>query len=92
MRLGCNILIGTDGSRIPGDGHWRLIMFSVRQKREIADKIQNRKDFELYHELTHPRSKELIQYFKNWLEKLGVSEEAYQEYKKRLMLNEVEIM
>lgn len=49
MRLGCNILIGTDGSRIPGDGHWRLIMFSVRQKREIADKIQK-----VLRETNHP--------------------------------------
>lgn len=47
----------------------------------IADKIQNRKDFELYHLGTHPRSNELDQYFKNWLEKLGISEETYQKFK-----------
>lgn len=50
----------------------------------IADKIQNYKDFELYHKGTHPRSKELDQYFKNWLEKLGVCDERYQHYKKLL--------
>lgn len=50
----------------------------------IADKIQNRKDFELYHKDTHPRSKELTEYFSNWLTKLGVSEETYQEYKAKL--------
>lgn len=50
----------------------------------IADKIQNRKDFELYHEGNHPRSKELAQYFKNWLERLGISEAEYQHYKKLL--------
>ncbi len=35
-----------------------------------ADKVQNEKDFALYHEKTHPRSKELRQYFGNWLNKL----------------------
>jgi hypothetical protein len=43
----------------------------------IADKVQNRKDFLAYHYDTHPRSKELDQYFKNWLERLGVSEAEY---------------
>jgi hypothetical protein len=52
----------------------------------IADKVQNRKDFELYHEATHPRSKELAMYFRLWLEKLGVSEENYQQYKEWLMM------
>ncbi len=47
----------------------------------IADKIQNRKDFELYHMGVHPRSLDLDQYFKHWLEKLGVSEEFYQHMK-----------
>jgi hypothetical protein len=50
----------------------------------IADKIQNRKDFELYHLGTHPRSIELDEYFKNWLEKLKVSEDTYQAYKTKL--------
>ncbi len=45
----------------------------------IADKIQNRKDFEAYHKQTHPRSVELDQYFKNWLQKLEVSESFYQD-------------
>lgn len=38
----------------------------------IADKIQNYKDFILYHKNTHPRSNELNQYFINWLIKLDV--------------------
>lgn len=46
----------------------------------IADKVQNRKDFELYN-LDHPRANELKVYFRNWLEKLGISEERYQELK-----------
>lgn len=32
-----------------------------------ADKIQNEKDFTLYHEGTHERSTELRTYFNNWL-------------------------
>jgi hypothetical protein len=43
----------------------------------MADKIQNRKDFDLYHKGTHPRSNELEQYFCNWLKKLNISEEEY---------------
>lgn len=45
----------------------------------IADKIQNYKDFELYHKDTHPRSKELTQYFENWLLRLNISKEFYNE-------------
>ncbi len=41
----------------------------------IADKIQNYKDFLIYHKDTHPRSKELEHYFNNWLEKLNCKEE-----------------
>ena len=52
----------------------------------IADKIQNRKDFEMYHEGSHPRSKELAQYFCNWLERLGVTAGQYQDYKERLTI------
>jgi hypothetical protein len=36
----------------------------------IADKMQNEKDFELYHKGTHPRSKELEAYFTLWLDYL----------------------
>lgn len=32
----------------------------------IADKIQNYKDFMLYHYGTHPRSEELYRYFQSW--------------------------
>lgn len=39
----------------------------------IADKIQNRKDFMLYHHGTHKRSDQLFSYFNNWIEYLGVS-------------------
>jgi len=43
----------------------------------IADKVQNRKDFELYHKGTHPRSAELDTYFRNWMEILEISEPVY---------------
>ena len=43
----------------------------------IADKVQNRKDFDAYHKGTHPRSNELDQYFRNWFARLGVSEDFY---------------
>lgn len=46
----------------------------------IADKIQNRKDFEMYHLGKHPSSERLQQYFSEWLERLGVSESMYQEF------------
>lgn len=50
----------------------------------IADKIQNRKDFEKYNQQTHPRSDELSLYFKLWLDRLEVSETTYQAYVKAL--------
>lgn len=40
--------------------------FEIKQML-YADKIQNEKDFKLYHEGIHPRSKELREYFNNWL-------------------------
>lgn len=53
----------------------------------IADKIQNYKDFEKYHKDTHPRSKELTQYFENWLQRLNISKEFYQECVEYCSLN-----
>ena len=63
-------------------GQIRLSPLQDVQHMLIADKVQNRKDFERYHLGTHPRSSELLQYFKNWLEVLGVSESRYQELAK----------
>ncbi len=45
----------------------------------IADKIQNRKDFDLYHKGKHARSTDLVWYFNLWLTRLGITEERYQE-------------
>ncbi len=50
----------------------------------IADKVQNYKDFEIYHKSTHPRSKELDQYFKNWLQKLNMNTDQYQIWSKSI--------
>ena len=38
----------------------------------IADKIQNYKDFLIYHKDTHQRSDEIDEYFRNWLAKLEI--------------------
>lgn len=48
----------------------------------IADKVQNRKDFEIYHKDTHQDAKILELYFQKWLDALGVNEERYQELRK----------
>lgn len=44
----------------------------------IADKVQNRKDFIIYHKGTHENSAQLDLYFKLWLKALGVTDEQYQ--------------
>ncbi len=56
----------------------RLSPLPEVQQMLIADKVQNRKDFDLYHLGSHPRSAELQQYFQNWFLRLGISEEFYQ--------------
>lgn len=45
----------------------------------VADKVQNRKDFERHHLGTHPRSDVLDRYFRLWLERLGVNDDRYAE-------------
>ncbi len=59
----------------PLDAVWEMLKM---------DKIQNRKDFELHHKATHPRSKELTRYFNAWMIILDISEEKYQEIVKTL--------
>lgn len=46
----------------------------------IADKIQNRKDFELYLKGKIKNSDRMVQYFANWHTRLGITEEVYQGY------------
>jgi hypothetical protein len=43
----------------------------------IADKVQNRKDFEKYHKGVHPNSDRLEAYFQEWFYALGVAEAVY---------------
>ena len=50
----------------------------------IADKVQYRKDFLIYHAETHASSKELDRYFRNWLRALGVLEAQYDELVKAI--------
>ncbi len=45
----------------------------------IADKVQNRKDFDKHHKGTHKRSDALVLYFNNWLERLEVTDKLYEE-------------
>lgn len=44
----------------------------------IADKVQNRKDFERHHKGTHAKSERLDVYFKEWLQALDVTEDMYE--------------
>ena len=51
----------------------------------IADKVQNRKDFEIYHLDRHENSVVLVRYFNNWLRRLGISDARYQQLVSILM-------
>ena len=55
-------------------------------KMLFADKVQNYKDFQLYHQDTHERSAELTQYFKNWLQRLHITDDMYEGLKRRLII------
>lgn len=50
----------------------------------VADKIQNRKDFELHHKGVHKNSNRLDDYFKDWMNALNISEEKYKYFMNRL--------
>ncbi|WPK40887.1 hypothetical protein Knedl_CDS0063 [Pseudomonas phage Knedl] len=56
-----------------------------------ADKLQNQKDFDIYHKDTHPRSKCLAKYFKNWLTILGVVPEEQLAFRQHMIANEERI-
>lgn len=60
-------------------GQPKLSPSDIVNKALIADKVQNRADFELYHLKTHPRARQLDLYFRVWLDALGVTEERYAE-------------
>ena len=57
----------------------KMILPEVRDML-IADKVQNYKDFLLYHAETHERSEALDQYFNNWFSILEIDYEEYKEY------------
>lgn len=57
----------------PETDHFKVEDVPVMPRKDIrdmlfADKLQNFKDFMLYHYGTHERSKELYRYFNNWLQ------------------------
>lgn len=54
----------------------------------VADKVQNNKDFLVAHSDSHPRSEELNQYFLNWLQKLNISISQFEEWSRKLRVNE----
>jgi hypothetical protein len=59
----------------PGyDDPTRIAMSPLPEVGEMlkADKLQNCKDFRLYHRATHPRGARLQRYFESWLAGLGV--------------------
>ena len=58
-----------------------LNLFEVREML-MADKVQNRKDFEIYHMGTHDRSDQLHAYFHTWLRYLGITEDQYHRFVK----------
>ena len=45
----------------------------------VADKVQNRKDFERHHASTHPDGARLKAYFHEWFDRLGIAEGRYHE-------------
>jgi hypothetical protein len=51
-----------------------FVGFTCKEIKDMlyADKVQNEKDFKLYHEGTHPRSVELRDYFNNWFNLLEI--------------------
>jgi hypothetical protein len=63
----------------PPEGGIHLSPIPFVNEALIADKVQNRKDFERYHKESHANSERLDAYFKRWLSALNVSEARYQE-------------
>jgi hypothetical protein len=57
----------------------RLSPLAEVQQMLVADKIQNRKDFERHHKGIHPRSEILDDYFRRWLARLEITDDRYRE-------------
>jgi GNAT superfamily N-acetyltransferase len=73
-----------EGHRSGGDGV-RLSPCKDVNDMLIADKVQNRKDFDLMHAQSHPKAALLSSYFDAWLHKLGVSKAKYDEIRHELL-------
>lgn len=60
-----------------------FVGFSLPEVRQmlIADKVQNYRDFLIYHAGVHERSRELHIYFNNWFDLLGIDYLDYAEVK-----------
>jgi hypothetical protein len=69
----------------PGEDSFNLSPLKDVNDMLIADKVQNRKDFELYHEGSHNRGERLKTYFQEWLRKLRVSEAEYENLKAEMI-------
>ncbi|KAL9657750.1 hypothetical protein ABK040_013582 [Willaertia magna] len=66
-------------SHCPSSDTFKLSPIREVNQMLIADKIQNRKDFEKYHKGTHPKTDRLEEYFGQWLRRLEISEEMYKD-------------
>lgn len=62
---------------VPSPGAIALSPLPEVFKMLMADKIQNRRDFERYHAATHPEAARLSAYFGEWFERLGIEEARY---------------
>lgn len=71
-RSWANAHLSSHPSKVPSYG-----TLSETRYLLIADKIQNRKDFDLYLKGRIPNSERLEEYFKEWFDVLNISEHAY---------------
>lgn len=73
-------------SRREIEGVGEIALGPLREVHDMlrADKVQNYKDFLLHHAATHARAAKLDRYFRLWLERLGISREAFAGWYQRL--------
>ena len=61
-RIADSFLLGSDLGKFPVSGVSEEVKYML-----LVDKVQNYKDFRIWHLGTHPKSDELEEYFNNWL-------------------------